>query len=108
MDPVPNNRARIFGGERQRVLQAGLDVEVAGEGGFGALLAPRKRAAGFCQGRAQRVTSKGRGTMCSQEGRGLAELMVPIPFIFKNCRNLAVTLFTSVPSDSSLPEETAL
>lgn len=44
-------------------------LEVAGGGGFGALLAPRERAAGFCQGKAQRVTSQGRGTTCGQEGR---------------------------------------
>lgn len=68
VDPVPNNRARILG-VTAAVLQSGLDVEVAGGGGFGALLAPGERAAGFCQGKAQRVTSKGRGTTCGQEGR---------------------------------------
>ena len=59
----------IFWGVTAAVLQPGLDVEVAEGGGFGALLAPRERAAGFCQGKAQRVTSKGRGMMYGQEGR---------------------------------------
>lgn len=67
------------------VFQPGMGVEVAGGGGFGALLVLRKRVPSKERHRERQTSGEGQ---CAGEGS-----IWLVPFIFRNCQNLAVTLF---------------
>lgn len=67
------------------VFQPGMGVEVAGGGGFGALLVLRKRVLSKERHRERQTRGEGQ---CAGEGS-----IWLVPFIFRNCRNLVVTLF---------------